>query len=82
MPSFKRSPFQASLVATLLASSAACAGQLDLSDPDDAFTMNRKIGCSTVDGEAVTYWWHGKAYSRRQGERDRLLFDVEGMNVP
>jgi len=37
--------------------------------------------CSTVDGEARTYWWHGRAYSRRMGERDRHLFDVEGMNV-
>ena len=54
---------------------------LDPSDPDDSLTIGRKIGCSTVDGEAITYWWHGKDYSRRQGERDKMLFLVEGMNV-
>ncbi len=57
------------------------AGQLDINNPDDVMTINRKVQCSTVDGEAITYWWHGKAFSRRQGERDRLLFLVEGMNV-
>ena len=64
-----------------LAASVACAGQLNLDDPDDAFTASRKVGCSTVDGKAITYWWHGQAYSRRQGEKDRHLFDVEGMNT-
>lgn len=55
--------------------------QLDPEDPKDALTIARKIACSTVDGIAATYWWHGRAYSRRQGERDRLLFHVEGMNT-
>lgn len=55
--------------------------QLDPDDPKDALTIARKIACSTVDGVAATYWWHGRAYSRRQGERDRLLFHVEGMNT-
>ncbi len=59
----------------------AIADSLDPNDPDDALTIGRKIGCSTVDGEPITYWWHGNAYSRRQGEKDRLLFKVEGMNV-
>lgn len=59
----------------------ATAGQLNPDDPDDALTIGRKIGCSTIDGEPITYWWHGNAYSRRQGERDQLLFHVEGMNT-
>ena len=59
----------------------ANAADLDPNNTDDVLTMNRKMMCSTIDGEAVTYWWHGKAYSRRQGERDKLLFLVEGMNV-
>lgn len=54
---------------------------LDPSDPADVLLINRKIQCSTVDEEPVTYWWHGKAYSRRQGERDKHLFNVVGMNV-
>ncbi|MGI9236023.1 MAG: DUF1838 family protein [Woeseiaceae bacterium] len=65
----------------LFATSMAFAGYLDLDDPDDAFEAGRKIQCSTVDGEAITYWWHGRAYSRRQGEKDKLLFRVDGMNT-
>ena len=69
------------LACALFVSAAAFAGQLDLDNPDDAFAANRKVQCSTVDGEQVTYWWHGRAYSRRQGEKDKLLFNVEGMNT-
>ncbi len=60
----------------------SCAqAQLDPSKTDDALTITRKAYCSTVDGEPTTFWWIGKAYSRRQGERDRNIFNVEGMNV-
>jgi hypothetical protein len=76
-----RSLTRGALACALLISTAALAGQLDLDNADDAFEANRKIGCSTVDGEAITFWWHGRAYSRRQGEKDKLLFKVEGMNT-
>jgi len=69
------------LVLTGTLTATAGAMPLDPSNPDDVLTINRKMMCSTIDGEAITYWWHGDAYSRRQGERDRLLFKVEGMNV-
>jgi len=71
------------LAAFLLGISGANAqsNPLDPSKTSDALQITRKIACSTVDGEAVTYWWFGKAYSRRQGERDIHLFDVEGMNT-
>ncbi len=59
----------------------ASAPRLDPEVAQDALTISRKIACSTVDGEAATFWWEGRAYSRRQGERDRLLFNVEGMNT-
>ena len=59
----------------------ATARELDPGDPLDALTISRKIMCTTVDGEPITFWWEGRAYSRRQGERDRHLFDVEGMNT-
>ncbi|MEO0574801.1 MAG: DUF1838 family protein [Pseudomonadota bacterium] len=55
--------------------------RLDLGNAEDVLTANRKIMCSTQDAKPVTFWWHGKAYSRRMGERDKLLFAVEGMNV-
>jgi hypothetical protein len=68
-------------VCAFVASPIALAGQLNLENSDDAFEAGRKIQCSTVDGEQVTYWWHGQAYSRRMGEKDKLLFKVEGMNT-
>ena len=68
-------------LAAVLATASAQAGQLDINKPEDLLEINRKIQCSTVDGEPITFWWHGEAYSRRQGERDKKLFLVEGMNV-
>ncbi len=69
------------VVLSLAVALPAMAASLDPKDPDDALIIGRKIGCSTTDGQPITYWWHGKAYGRRQGERDTLLFLVEGMNI-
>ena len=41
----------------------------------------RKITCSNIDDKPIVYWWYGRMYSRGQGEADRLLFRVEGMNI-
>lgn len=41
----------------------------------------RRVQCSTVDAEPVTFGWRGRAYSRIEGVKDRLLFNVEGMNI-
>lgn len=65
----------------LLALAAPAAATLDPDDPQDALKISRKVACSLEDGEAVTFYWTGSLYSRRQGERDKLLFDIEGMNV-
>ena len=54
---------------------------LDLSTPAGASLAQRKIQCSAIDNVAVTYTFHGEAFARVPGERDRKLFDVEGMNV-
>ena len=81
MTTISRFTARAAAVCALLIAPLAFAGQLDPNDPDDALTIGRKIGCSTIDNEPITFWWHGKAYSRRMGERDKLLFLVEGMNV-
>ncbi len=69
------------VILAVVAGAPVLAGQLDPNDPQDALTIERKIQCSTVDGAPTTFWWEGRAYSRRQGERDRLLFNVEGMNI-
>ncbi|MGI9235519.1 MAG: DUF1838 family protein [Woeseiaceae bacterium] len=81
MTTLSRFLSRGALLCALLITSTAFAGKLDLDKPDDAFEASRKIQCSTVDGEAITYWWHGRAYSRRQGEKDKLLFRVDGMNT-
>ncbi|MEM8986229.1 MAG: DUF1838 family protein [Pseudomonadota bacterium] len=62
-------------------SGAKAFAELDPNTSADALQISRKIMCSTVDGEPITYWWEGRAFSRRLGEKDKLLFLVEGMNV-
>ena len=41
----------------------------------------RRMQCSLEDGKPAVYWWLGRAYSRVPGEKDRPLFNVEGMNI-
>ena len=70
------------LIAGMLAIGTANAGdKLDMSDPDDAFQVWAKLQCNLTAGEPVLWWWHGKMYSRRAGEKDRALFNVQGMNI-
>lgn len=72
----------AAIVMTACTSMSEAQGtRLDPDKASDALTILRKVQCSTVDNEAAVYWWHGKALSRRQGEQDIHLFDVEGMNI-
>ena len=65
----------------LLVSSSALAQAIDLSSGEGGLLAFRKIQCSLTDGEPRTFSWHGRAYSRVPGEKDRLLFRVEGMNI-
>lgn len=60
---------------------ATATDSLDLKPGAEQLDAYRKIQCSTVDGRPTTYWWLGKVYSRVPGERDRVLFQVEGMNI-
>ena len=55
--------------------------EIDLQTPEGVVTLNRRIHCSTEDGAEKTYLWQGRAYARRQGEPDKLLFGLLGMNV-
>ncbi|MGY4495006.1 DUF1838 family protein [Pseudomonas sp. TE3610] len=54
---------------------------IDLQHPHGALTALRKLHGSTLDGKPVIFHWSGHAWARREGEPDRLLFKVEGMNV-
>lgn len=76
--------FGGAVAALSLAACAAIADTpppLDPQNAADTLTLMRKMQCSTVDEEPAVYWWHGKAYARRQGEKDTHLFNVEGMNI-
>ncbi len=64
-----------------LGSGAVQADTIDASTPEGYLKVMRKMTCSDVDGQAVTYTWAGKVYSRVTGERDKHLFNVEGMNI-
>lgn len=56
-------------------------GQAPFATVEAQLHAMRRIQCSAVDGQPVTFFWHGNAYSRVPGEADRLLFKVEGMNT-
>lgn len=73
----------ASLAVAALAFTAtgSDARMLDPENPDDAILAAQKMNCSLKEGEPIVYWWQGSAYSRVPGERDRHLFNVEGMNI-
>jgi len=80
-------PARATLLAPALAllalglSGQAGAAKIDPATGEGAMTISRKIQCSTHDREPVLYWWTGDVYSRVPGERDKLLFKVDGMNI-
>ena len=79
--------FRALMLRTLLAACGLFAAgsvfsqSLDLNTGEGALKAFRKIQCSLKNGEPRTFSWHGNAYSRVPGEKDRLLFRVEGMNI-
>ncbi len=54
---------------------------LDPNNSAHAIQMFRKIQCSTEDLQPVFYHWSGRVYSRVDGEPDRHLWNIEGMNV-
>lgn len=74
------STFSLALLFTLT-SHSALAEEIDPNTGEGYIKLNRKLHCSLKDGEEVTYRWWGNAYSRIPGERDTLLFKLEGMNV-
>lgn len=73
----------AALMAPLVAMAAPAKApkMLDISKPEEALQVSRKFQCSMIDNAPVVYHWSGRGYSRVPGEPDRLLFNLEGMNV-
>ena len=73
--------FAVGLISTGVMTVPASAQPLDLDTGEGALAAFRKIQCSLNDKEPRTFWWHGNAYARVPGEKDRLIFKVEGMNI-
>ena len=70
------------MAAALLCGSALA--QNNVIDPATAegyVQLNRKIHCSLEDSSPQVYQWFGRAWSRVPGERDRHLFNLDGMNI-
>ena len=71
----------ATLVVAATPATAAKAKPIDLNTPEGANLAGRRIQCGSVDNTPTIYTFHGEAFSRVPGERDRKLFDVEGYNI-
>ena len=66
---------------TAAVNATAADGAIDFNTGEGYLQAQRKIHCSLRDNEPVTYVWKGRAYARVPGVRDRMLFQVLGMNV-
>ncbi len=62
-------------------SNVASAEKLDLNTAEGVTKVMRKLQCSLKDNKPVTYFWQGTAYGRTMGQADKVLFDVDGMNI-
>ncbi len=67
--------------ALALCANPAMARMLDPAKPDDALEISKRMQCGEADGKQAVYHWAGRAYARVEGEPDKLLFKIEGMNV-
>lgn len=70
----------AGLAAIALAQPAA-ARRLDSANAEDALKIMQKSICSLEQGKPIIYWWKGSMFSRVEGEKDRKLFGLQGMNI-
>lgn len=72
-------PGLAALIGGLAATSQA--GTIDPATSEGYLKINRKIQCSLEDNKPQVFQWFGRAYSRVPGERDKHLFNLDGMNI-
>ncbi len=68
-------------VALAITGVTAEARMMDPANPEDAVEISKRLQCGEADGEPAVYYWSGRGYSRVRGERDRHLFNLEGMNI-
>ncbi|MBL0965574.1 DUF1838 family protein [Blastomonas sp. UPD001] len=71
----------AALLAATTLAGPALARPLDPAKPEDALEIMKRTQCGVKDNVPAVYRWQGRIYSRRQGEPDKHLFNMEGMNI-
>ena len=69
------------LSTALIPLSAVASDKIDFNSAQGFIEAQRKLHCSLEDKKEMTYVWHGRAFSRVPGERDKHLFNLLGMNV-
>ncbi len=67
--------------ALLSASHSATARTLDPAVAEDAIEISKRLQCGVSADEPAVYHWSGNIYGRSPGQRDKLLFRGEGMNI-
>lgn len=71
----------AGLLAGTALAAPASAQTLDPSNPEDAIEISKRLQCGVSEDEPAVYHWSGNIYGRSPGQRDKLLFRGEGMNI-
>lgn len=69
------------LTGAILAVAPASAQTLDPAKPEDAVEISKRLQCGISEDEPAVYHWSGNIYGRSPGQRDKLLFKGEGMNI-
>ena len=69
------------LLVSVTGSASFAARPLDPTDPIDNLAVEMAMGCNSTDvANPQFYFWTGQVYSRRAGEPDRHIFNVQGVN--
>ncbi|MEO0462919.1 MAG: DUF1838 family protein [Pseudomonadota bacterium] len=68
-------------LAAPFAAAPAAAQMLDPAKGADALEISKRLQCGASVDEPAVYHWSGNIYGRVQGQRDKLLFKGEGMNI-
>ena len=74
----------AGAVAALATVSLAAPGNARTLNPEvaeDALEISKRLQCGVSADEPAVYHWSGNIYGRSPGQRDKLLFKGEGMNI-
>ncbi len=54
---------------------------LDPKVAEDALEISKRLQCGVSADEPAVYHWSGNIYGRSLGQRDKLIFKGEGMNI-